>query len=259
MVDAETWTPCCSIEEADRILTRTGSLLETETRIIGGRVLNVWKNLWPSLRLFFLHSTKKYADRTYIVYQTECYTFREILDKAVRCAVILRDVYGVKKGKDILLLFGALAPHLQYRGSSSHLLSKLSNLIVFWACHLLGAVTALVDTSQPLELLRYCIMLTRCALIVLDPERADMIEPVTAELSLASGASGCLVLENHEGQGHWEGVDVWNAVSSGYNRAEHRSLVFWEDYQSTATGCSQERMGKEVEERTIKFSSYTIR
>ncbi|KAK0452879.1 uncharacterized protein EV420DRAFT_627954 [Desarmillaria tabescens] len=202
MADAETWTPCCSIEEADRILTHTGGLLEIETRIVDGGVLKVWKNLWPSLRLFFLHSTKKYADKTYIVYEKERYTFREILDKSVRCAAIFRDVYGVKKG-DRVAICSRNCP---------------TYLIVFWACHLLGAVTALVDISQPLELLGYCITLTRCALIVLDPERADMIEPIVAELSLASDASGYLVLEDHKGKGYWEGMDVWSSVSSGYNK-----------------------------------------
>ncbi|KAK0502194.1 hypothetical protein EDD18DRAFT_683303 [Armillaria luteobubalina] len=82
---------------------------------------------------------------------------------------------------------------------------------------LLGAVTALIDPSQPLELLRYCITLTRCTLIVLDPERADMIETIATELRLASGTSGYIVLEEYEGNDRWQGMDVWETVSSDYN------------------------------------------
>ncbi|KAK0452889.1 uncharacterized protein EV420DRAFT_1645412 [Desarmillaria tabescens] len=196
MSDSKTWTPHCSIEQADRILTGTGSLLEIETRIIDGRDLKVWKNLWPSLRLFFLHSTGKHADKTYVVYEGERHTFREILDKAVKCAAIFRDVYGVKKG-DRITICSRNCPNY---------------LVVFWACHLLGAVTALVNILMPLEPLRHCITLTKCTLIVLDPERAERIG---AELKLASGY---LVLEDHEGKGHWESMDVWGTVFSGYNK-----------------------------------------
>ncbi|KAK0481300.1 hypothetical protein IW261DRAFT_1470123 [Armillaria novae-zelandiae] len=171
---------------ADKILTRTGSLLEIETRVIRGRVLKVWKNLWPSLRLFFLHSTKLHADKTYVVYEKERYTFSEILEKAVRCAAIFRDVYGVRKG-DRVSICSRNCP---------------TYLVVFWACHLLGAVTALIDPSQPLELLRYCITLARCTLIVLDPETADKIETIATELRLPSGTAGYIVLEDYEGNGH---------------------------------------------------------
>ncbi|KAK0442328.1 hypothetical protein EV421DRAFT_1904106 [Armillaria borealis] len=198
---SEIWTPCYSVEEADRILTGPGSLLEIETRIIDGRVLKVWKNLWPSLRHLFLHSTKNHSDKTYIVYEKERYTFQETLEKAVKCATILRDIYGVRKGDRVTIC--------------SH--NCPNYLVVFWACHLLGAVTALVNMLLPLEPLRHCITLTKCALIILDTERADEIEPISAELRLASGASAYLVLEDHEGKGHWKGMDIWSAVFSRYS------------------------------------------
>ncbi|KAK0452887.1 uncharacterized protein EV420DRAFT_1765982 [Desarmillaria tabescens] len=201
MANAKTQTPRCSIEEADRILTGPGSLLEIETRVIDGRVLKVWKNLWPSLRDLFLHSTKEHADKIYIVYEKERHTYQEVLEKAVKCSAILRDVYGIKKG-DRVTICSRNCP---------------TYLIVFWACHLLGAVTALVTMWLPLEPLRHCIMLTKCSLIILDTERADMVEPIGAELRLACGASRCLVLEDHEGKGHWEGMDVWSRVFSEYD------------------------------------------
>ncbi|KAK0472772.1 hypothetical protein IW261DRAFT_731841 [Armillaria novae-zelandiae] len=197
----EIWTPRCSVEEADRILTGPGSLLEIETRIIDGRVLKVWKNLWPSLRHLFLHSVKKHSDKTYVVYEKERYTFQETLEKAVKCATILRDVYNVRKGDRV-----AICSH-----------NCPNYLVVFWACHLLGAVTALVNMLLPLEPLRHCITLTKCKLIVLDTERADQIEPIGAELRLASGASAYLVIEDHEGKGHWEGMDMWSAVLSRHS------------------------------------------
>lgn len=128
MTDAKTQTPRCSIEEADRILTGPGSSLEIETRVIDGRVLKVWKNLWPSMRHLFLHSTTEHADKVYIVYGKERYTYQEVLEKAVKCSAILRDVYGIKKG-DRVTICSRNCP---------------TYVVVFWACHLLGAVTALV-------------------------------------------------------------------------------------------------------------------
>ncbi|KAK0501759.1 hypothetical protein EDD18DRAFT_1307189 [Armillaria luteobubalina] len=118
------------------------------------------------------------------------------------------DVYGVRKGDR-----GTICSH-----------NCPNYLVVFWACHLLGAVTALVNILLPLDPLRHCIMLTKCTLIVLDAERADEIEPIGAELRLASGASAYLVLEDHEGKGHWEGMNTWSAVFSRYS-TDHRDVL----------------------------------
>ncbi len=58
----------------------------------------MWKNLWPSIRAFFLQSVNEHAEKTYVVFEQERYTFQEILNEAVKCAAIFRDVYRVKKG-----------------------------------------------------------------------------------------------------------------------------------------------------------------
>ncbi|KAK0187411.1 hypothetical protein F5146DRAFT_1004324 [Armillaria mellea] len=200
MTDTSPWTPRCTVEEADKILTAPGSPLEIETRVVNETVLKVWKNLWPSIRAFFLHSSKEHAHKTCVVYEKERYTFQEMLDIAVKCAAIFRDVYGIKKGDRVVICS---------RNFPSY-------YVVFWGCHLLGAVTALVNAWLPSELLRHCITLTKCSLIILDPERAERIEPIATDLKRASGASGYLVLEDHEGKGHWEGMDVWSKVFPNY-------------------------------------------
>ncbi|KAK0214491.1 hypothetical protein IW262DRAFT_1406483 [Armillaria fumosa] len=200
MTDTSPWIPCCSVEEADKILTAPGSPLEIETRVVDGRVLKVWKNLWPSVRAFFLQSIKEHSDKICVIYEKERYTFQEILEMAVKCAAIFRDVYGIKKGDRVVICS----------------LNFPSYYVVFWACHLLGAVTALVNAWLPLGPLRHCITLTKCSLIILDPERAERIEPIAADLKHKSGASGYLVLEDHEGKGHWEDMDVWSKVFSNY-------------------------------------------
>ncbi|KAK0502199.1 hypothetical protein EDD18DRAFT_1139698 [Armillaria luteobubalina] len=200
-MNTKKWNPCCSLEEADRILTAPGSMLEIETRVVDDRVSKVWKNLWPSIRAFFLQFANEHAEKTYLVFEKERYTFKEILDEAVKCAAIFRDVYKVKKGDQVVICS---------RNFPSY-------YIVFWACHLLGAVTALVNAWLPLETLRHCITLTNCSLIILDPERADKIEPIATDLKHASGASGYLVIQDHEGKESWEGMDAWSTMRSKYD------------------------------------------
>ncbi|KAG7440400.1 uncharacterized protein BT62DRAFT_997785 [Guyanagaster necrorhizus] len=119
MINTKSWNPCCSLEEADRILMAPGSLLEVETRVVGDRVSKVWKNLWPSIRVFFLQSTKEHANKTYVVFEKECYTFKEILDTTVKCAAIFRDVYKIQRGDRVVICS---------RNFPSY-------YIVFWACH----------------------------------------------------------------------------------------------------------------------------
>lgn len=73
------------------------------------------------------------------------------------------------------------------------------------------------DRWLPLETLRHCITLTNCSLIILDPERADKIGPIATDLKHASGASGYLVVQDHEGKGFWEGMDTWRTMRSKYD------------------------------------------
>ncbi|KAK0435802.1 uncharacterized protein EV420DRAFT_1592335 [Desarmillaria tabescens] len=108
-----------------------------------------------------------------------------MLEMAITAAMF-RDVYGVKKGDRIIIC-------------SRNLLSYYT---VFWACHLLGTVTALVNAWLPLDALRH----------------SEQIEPIAADLKRASSASGYLVLQDHEGKGHWEGWDIWSEAFLEYHK-----------------------------------------
>lgn len=52
-----------------------GMLHEMETCLVNGRVYRVYKNLWPSMRDFWLSSVSKYADNTYTVFGEERLTY----------------------------------------------------------------------------------------------------------------------------------------------------------------------------------------
>ncbi|KAG7442441.1 long-chain-fatty-acid-CoA ligase [Guyanagaster necrorhizus] len=195
---SESWVPRCSLEEADKILTAPGSLLEVETRVVGDRLLRVFKNLWPSARALWLHATKEHADKIYVVYENERITFQEMLQRSMHCAAVFREIYGVRKG-DRVVICSRNAP---------------AYYVAFWACHLLGAVTALVNAWLPLEPLQHCIAVTKCKLILVDPERANVIEPIIDRLKDMVGASGCIVMEEHEGKGVWTGMENFGTIFS---------------------------------------------
>ncbi|KAK0435411.1 hypothetical protein EV421DRAFT_1836000 [Armillaria borealis] len=190
--------PRYTMDEADKILTAPGSLLEVETRVVEDRLLRVFKNLWPSARALWLHATKQHADKIYVVYENQRFTFREMFERSVHCAAVFREVYGVRKGDRVVICSRNFPAYY----------------VAFWACHLLGAVTSLVNAWLPLEPLQHCIALTKCKLILLDPERANVIEPIVDGLKDMAGASGCIVMEEHEGKGLWKGMDNFGTIFS---------------------------------------------
>jgi hypothetical protein len=57
---------------------------------------------------------------------------------------------------------------------------------------------------------------TECKLIIVDPERADKLEPIVKKLVSETGSTGILVFESHEGKGSWEGMKTWKAAFGDY-------------------------------------------
>ncbi|KAJ6515928.1 hypothetical protein C8R45DRAFT_223876 [Mycena sanguinolenta] len=201
---SNTWVPKRTLAEVEAILTAPGQspgdLLVLETRVIDGRVQRVYKNQWPSVREFWLGASKLYAEKEYLIFETQRYTYNEVLVRSLKSAAIFRDVYGVKKGDRV--------------GICSRNYPEYA--ISFWACHLLGAVAVLINAWLPMTPLIHCLTTTECKLIMLDSERADRLEPEIKKLTKASRATGVVVLESHEGKGHWKGMQPWETVVKNY-------------------------------------------
>jgi long-subunit acyl-CoA synthetase (AMP-forming) len=64
-------------------------------------------------------------------------------------------------------------------------------------------------------------------LIIVDPERADLIEPIAANLPAEAGTTGILVLENHEGKGKWKGMRNWNHILNNFSESPQKKG--WQD------------------------------
>ncbi|KAK0471634.1 acetyl-CoA synthetase-like protein, partial [Armillaria novae-zelandiae] len=170
-----------------------------------GRQLKVWKNEPPSMREFFLHVTKEYKDKTYVVYEEERCSFQEILRSSIKCAASLFAHAGFCLWNDILWVGDRVTICSRNRPAY---------LAAFWACHLLGAVSVLLDPLLPLEPLKHCLALAKCTLLILDPDRADMIQPIASTLKQTTGISAYLVFNDQTTEFCWAEMDSWTTVCS---------------------------------------------
>ncbi|SRR5258705_1048997 len=72
----------------------------------------------------------------------------------------------------------------------------------------------------------YCLTHTQCKLIILDPERADFLEPFLESIRLEVGTTGMLVIKAHEGKGTWKNVRSWDSVMKKYSgKKEEKSWM----------------------------------
>lgn len=91
-------------------------------------------------------------------------------------------------------------------------------MVAFWACHLIGAVSVLINAWLPLEPLKHCIIHTGCKLLFLDAERADRLEPVSNLLMQKAGTLSFLVFSSADGKGIWTAMESLDAVLHGFRR-----------------------------------------
>lgn len=68
----------------------------------------------------------------------------------------------------------------------------------------------------PLDALQFCLAHTGCRLIIIDPERADQLEPVTSKLSQDAGTVGFLVMNNCDDNKNWHDMDLYSSVIEGH-------------------------------------------
>ncbi|KAL5512438.1 hypothetical protein ACEPAG_3430 [Sanghuangporus baumii] len=150
------WKPKRSVEECNRILTAPGRMHETEHVIIDDRVMKVYKHLPPNIRTFWLSRAAAWQDRDYIVFENERYTYGQVAERASKLASLLYTKYGVRKGDRVAIIM---------RNYPEFMIS-------FWAIHLLGAVSTMINAWAPRAPLLYCIVSTNPKVIIVDPERA---------------------------------------------------------------------------------------
>ncbi|KII94769.1 hypothetical protein PLICRDRAFT_693101, partial [Plicaturopsis crispa FD-325 SS-3] len=186
------WIPKRTLAEADAILCAPGMPHELETILIDGRLQRVYKNLWPTLGAFWLWAVDTHKDREYIVFEGERWTYAQLARLVLKAASVYRHAYGIQKGERVCICARNLPTYLA----------------AFWACHLIGAVAVVANAWLPLDALQYCLTHTGSKLIIVDAERANLLQPATRALRDA-GTVGFLVLDAKAGQS-WEGMLHWD-------------------------------------------------
>ncbi|KAF9268898.1 acetyl-CoA synthetase-like protein [Marasmius fiardii PR-910] len=194
-----TWSPKRSLLETDSILCAPGSLHEMETRLIDGRLQRVYRNLWPSIRDFWLSSVSQHGLETYIVEPgRQRTTYQQVHEQVIKAANLFYRVYGIRKGDRIGICCRNCTEYL----------------VVFWASQLLGAVIVNVNAWLPLEPLAFCVTHTECKLLLVDVERADRLASSVDALLNSGYLSAILVItvNDQEGQREWQGMENFHST-----------------------------------------------
>ncbi|KAF8629681.1 hypothetical protein AX17_005617 [Amanita inopinata Kibby_2008] len=190
------WAPKRSLTETDAILCAPGTLHEVETKLVNGRLHRVYKNLWPTLRDFWLAAAERYSEETYVVFENQRLSYGQTHIRATKLAAVLKHNYKIQKGDRVGICS---------RNSPDY-------LVAFWACHLIGAVSVLTNAWLPLDPLKHCLVHTGCKVIMIDVERADRLETITATLAEEASTRGFLVLNSKEGKGKWRDMECIDTV-----------------------------------------------
>ncbi|KAF5391089.1 hypothetical protein D9757_003139 [Collybiopsis confluens] len=197
---SDRWIPKRDFAEVDKVLCAPGSLHEIQTRNVDGLIQKVYVNLPESARQFWLRAVQLHGEKTYVVFEGQRLTFKETGERAAKAASIFRSRYGVSKGSRVALCCRNYPEFL----------------IAFWACHLLGVVTVLINALLPAEPLRYCITKCQCALLIVDAERADILSPFVLKLGMM-GLRGSLVVDSQGNQRRsWPGMENWSPMTQTY-------------------------------------------
>ena len=202
--------------------------------LVDGRLQRVYRNLWPSLRQFWLSAVSQYPEDTYIVYEHNRWTYRQVHDRAIILSRIFFRKYDIQKGKYVLHWCPWFVWKCWYLciGDRVAICSRNSPeyIVAFWACRTLSflalrkahrhlnnrsyrsrvcscqcvrllasmRISGILSLSfrwLPLSHLSHCLEHTECKLAVLDAERADLLQPVAGQLLQTSIIKSFIVLD----------------------------------------------------------------
>lgn len=131
-----------NLSTADALLTAPGNIHELQTTLVDGRLYRVYKNLWPSLRDFWLSAVAQYSGDTYIVYEDRRLTYLQVHIRAIKVAGLFRSLYGIKNGDLISFAFQSVTYNSLFFsliiGDRVAICSRNcpDYLVAFWACRM---------------------------------------------------------------------------------------------------------------------------
>ncbi|KAJ3724511.1 hypothetical protein C8R42DRAFT_453754 [Lentinula raphanica] len=207
------WIPKRSLAETNELLCAPGQLHELETRFVDGRLQRVYKNLWPTVRNFWSWASSEHANKTYIVFEGQRFTYKEIDQRVRQTASVFFNQYHIKKGDKI--------------GICSR--NCVEWLVGFWASQILGAVFVGINAWLPLDPLTFCISHTECKLVIVDAERAEKLEPVVDKLYAQQKVFAIIVVNPQEGKGEWKRMETFEKALQHVGPPPPEEAVLAED------------------------------
>ena len=190
-------------------LTAPGGAFETREASVVGVPMRVYANAPLSMRAVF-ESTSAYADREFLIYESERWTYAN-LQCRVRALAHLLHERGIRKGDRVAI---------GMRNYPEWVLS-------FWACQSIGAIAVTLNAWWTGDELNYAFEDSAARAAILDGERALRIAPYLAKLPLEI----VLGVRDAVGSPHAEALD--DALAAYLNRDRLPNVSVGPDDYST--------------------------
>jgi long-chain acyl-CoA synthetase len=178
-----------TVGAARAALMAPGAPYELDDVVIGGRPARCYRHAPPHLRAVF-ESTRQYADRDAIVYESQRLTYAEQYGAVARLALALRDRFAVSKGDRVVLAMRNLPEFV----------------IAFWACQVIGAVAVPLNAWWTGPELGWAVSDASPALAVMDGERWQRL------LAAGGTAPGLPVIVTRSPADKLAGALAWHDV-----------------------------------------------
>jgi long-chain acyl-CoA synthetase len=154
-----------SLVEATAQLTSSGQMFETERAFVNGLELTVWKNAPKDLRQI-LELSRNHANRDFLVYENQRYTFEEHYRVAATLATWLVDL-GVQKGDRVAIASRNLPEWV----------------MAFWGAVVTGAMVVPLNAWWTTDELIYGLSDSGTSVLFVDEERLERVRPRLDELA----------------------------------------------------------------------------
>lgn len=166
--------PAVSWEAALETLTGPAGPFEIVEAKIRGEIHKVFRSTPPSLRFLF-QAARGHADKPFLVYEDERWTFAETVDRVDAFGSLLVEHYGIKPGDRVGI---AMRNYPEWIAS-------------FAAITSVGAIAVSLNAWWTTEEIDYALEDSGCILLIADRERIDRAMPVLERMGIRAVAVRC--------------------------------------------------------------------
>ena len=156
-----------ALDQVNAVITAPGGQLGVGHETIRGVVYPVFDKAPPSLREYFAYFLSANADKEFLVYEGERFTFADIQAQGVKIAAMLQHRYGIAKGDRVTI---AMRNYPEW-------------VSAFIGAQMLGAIVVPMNAWWRSEELAYGLKDSGTRLVIADEERARRIVDIP-DLSL---------------------------------------------------------------------------